>query len=201
MPQERKGPVAPESRKSEPAKGPTAYKGPQVSPSVMEDARRQGAPSEKVEVPQQGKESLSVDFIPSDSPSKPDQAVKQGPAGTPAQPFNVQEVRTTSTGAELGGAPPTSRSPIPDPVEAWEPYPEVRFDPSNPQVQAQTYVQPSTGAVAEKLVGAEVAEEDSQMRPAGSPLPNPASNPPSAAPVSEEAPPAAAPTTAEEERK
>ena len=176
MPSARKGPVAPESKKqSQPSerRGPTAVKGPRVDPSVMEDAKRQEAAkqeasSEKVEVPQQGKEPLSVDFIQTDAPSQPDQAVKQGPEGTPAQPFNIQEVRTTSTGAELGGLPPTSRSPIPDPEEIWEPYPEVRFDPANPAVQAQTYVQPATGAVAEKLVG-QVSEEQ-ELRPAGSAL-------------------------------
>jgi hypothetical protein len=163
----RKGPVAPESKKQSAPKGPSAVKGPQVSPSVLEDARRQGAKSESVEIPQERKaESRSVEVVDSNTPFPTPQFYREDGEGVPAQPFNLQEVQTTSTGAEPGGKPPTSRSPIAAPEEVWEAYPEVRFDPSNPAVQAQTYVQPATGAVAEKLVGQ--VSEDQELRPAGS---------------------------------
>ena len=75
---------------------------------------------------------------------------------------------------------PPSPPPTPSPSPPWVPVGEIRFDPGNPLVQAVTLIQPSTGAVAEMLVGPGV---DSHLRPAGSPLPAQGSNPPSAAEV------------------
>jgi hypothetical protein len=156
----QKGARAPQSKESSPSekRGPTAFKGPQVPASVLEDAqkqeRRKDSSSAREEIP-------VVDL------------------NSPAQPEPV-DVATTDTGAELGGTP-SSLPPTPDRAAGWTPHPEVRFDPRNPQIQAQTYIQPETGAVAEKLVG---VEGDSPLRPAGSPLPVDASGQPSAVPDS-----------------